>query len=128
MTSSDPLQPNANRRRFQRILFDAPCLLHQGDHSWHTRLLDISLKGLLVERPANWNADPTKPLEATVQLNDQTAAIVMALETAHATAQQLGFNCQYIDIESATHLRRLVELNLGDQALLDRELSALGHA
>ncbi|NQD96622.1 PilZ domain-containing protein, partial [Pseudomonas sp. CrR25] len=28
--------------------------------------------------------------------------------------------------DSISHLRRLVELNLGDEALLERELTALG--
>jgi hypothetical protein len=38
----------------------------------------------------------------------------------------LGFVCQYIDLDSISHLRRLVELNLGDGSLLERELAALG--
>jgi hypothetical protein len=37
----------------------------------------------------------------------------------------LGFQVQYIDLDSATHLRRLVELNLGDPALLEREFENL---
>ena len=36
-----------------------------------------------------------------------------------------GLICRNLDIDSATHLRRLVELNLGDPKLLERELSAL---
>ena len=36
-----------------------------------------------------------------------------------------GLHCLAIDIDSVTHLRRLVELNLGDPALLEREVSAL---
>jgi len=30
-----------------------------------------------------------------------------------------------IDVDSMTHLRRLIELNLGDPTLLERELKAL---
>jgi hypothetical protein len=33
--------------------------------------------------------------------------------------------CENIDIDSITHLRRLVDLNAGDASLLDREFSAL---
>jgi hypothetical protein len=33
--------------------------------------------------------------------------------------------CESIDLDSITHLRRLVELNAGDPALLERELTAL---
>jgi hypothetical protein len=38
----------------------------------------------------------------------------------------VGLHCRHIDIESLAHLRRLIELNLGDPALLERELAALG--
>jgi len=39
--------------------------------------------------------------------------------------ERIGFACTHIDIDSAAHLRRLVELNLGNPELLARELSAL---
>lgn len=44
------------RRRFQRIDFDAPIELRQGLKRWPAKLLDLSLKGLLIERPAGWDA------------------------------------------------------------------------
>ena len=37
----------------------------------------------------------------------------------------LGLFCHHIDIDSITHLRRLIELNLGDETLLQRELAEL---
>jgi len=40
----------------------------------------------------------------------------------------LGLSCREIDLDSITHLRRLVALNLGDEALLDRELGLLAHS
>jgi hypothetical protein len=45
---------------------------------------------------------------------------------AHHENEELGLHCKDIDIDSITHLRRLIELNLGNPALLERELSALG--
>lgn len=44
---------------------------------------------------------------------------------AHCNGEQAGLLCLTIDIDSVTHLRRLVELNLGDTDLLERELSHL---
>jgi hypothetical protein len=44
---------------------------------------------------------------------------------SHTRGQNAGLLCLDIDIDSVTHLRRLVELNLGDSDLLERELSAL---
>jgi hypothetical protein len=50
----------------------------------------------------------------------------MDVTVAHCESEHVGFHCDHIDIDSITHLRRLVELNLGDPELLERELSALG--
>lgn len=43
----------------------------------------------------------------------------------HCEDGHLGFRCDHIDLDSISHLKRLVELNLSDEALLERELSEL---
>jgi hypothetical protein len=53
------------------------------------------------------------------------AAITMETRVVHREGDDAGLRCLSIDLDSVTHLRRLVELNLGDPALLDRELSEL---
>ena len=40
----------------------------------------------------------------------------------HQDGQHIGIECRHIDMESMINLRRLVELNLGDEKLLEREL------
>jgi len=115
----------SEKRRFHRINFDAPCELHCQDVVWSTEVLDISLKGVLVQRPEGWKVPLNKPCEVVIHLNEHEAAIVMAVELKHVEDHRLGFRCQYIDLDSATHLKRLVELNLGDQALLEREFAHL---
>lgn len=114
------------RRRFQRIAFDAPTVIAQGERRWTATLQDLSLKGLLIETPAEWDGDPEQPFEALVQLGDEAT---VRMETVLARTQEgyLGFVCQHIDLDSISHLRRLVELNLGDEELLERELAALGN-
>ena len=54
----------SERRRFQRIEFDAATELVQGDRRWPVELHDLSLKGLLVRRPEGWDADAEQPFEA----------------------------------------------------------------
>ena len=51
--------------------------------------------------------------------------VMLALASAEQN-DELGLRCVDIDLDSITHLRRLVELNLGETELLERELSALG--
>lgn len=114
------------RRRFQRIAFDAPTELVQGERRWTVVLHDLSLKGLLVEEPENWNGNAEQTFEALVQLSDDTL-VKMQVALTRNQPGFLGFICQHIDLESISHLRRLVELNLGDEELLERELAALGN-
>jgi len=114
------------RRRFQRIAFDAPTVIAQGERHWSAALHDISLKGLLIKTPRDWNGDPNQPFEALIELGDE-AKVKMEVVLTRAQPQSLGFVCRHIDLDSISHLRRLVELNLGDEQLLERELAALGN-
>jgi len=58
--------------------------------------------------------------------SDRRTVVQMEVRLAHSRDGLLGFECRAIDLDSLSHLRRLVELNLGDARLLDRELAALG--
>ncbi|AVB16490.1 MULTISPECIES: PilZ domain-containing protein [Pseudomonas syringae group] len=114
----------ADRRRFKRIAFDAKTDLKQGDQTWKVQLVDLSLKGLLIERPDPWNSDQTQPFEVDIILSND-AHVKMDVKITHDNSRQLGFVCRHIGLESISHLKRLVELNLADPEELDRELAAL---
>ena len=49
----------------------------------------------------------------------------MHIAVVHQTSEETGLQCNAIDIDSISHLRRLVELNLGDENQLNKELSQL---
>lgn len=115
----------SDRRVFSRIHFDAWAELRQGDRHWRAPVVDLSLKGLLVREPEDWHIDEKEPLRAAIQLANQ-ATIQMSVRARHHTDGQIGFECEYIDLDSISNLRRLVELNLGDPELLERQLGALG--
>ncbi|MEH6355055.1 MAG: PilZ domain-containing protein [Marinobacter sp.] len=117
--------PATEQRRFHRIEFDAACEVQWQEQVWQAQVLDISLKGVLLQRPQQWAVAVNEHCEVTVFLNGTEAGIVMAVVLRHVEDQRLGFQVQYIDMDSATHLRRLMELNLGDPALLERELGNL---
>ncbi|CAD5378896.1 Cyclic diguanosine monophosphate-binding protein [Pseudomonas sp. OF001] len=112
------------RRRFQRIPFEADAELRHGAQRWTVQLHDLSLKGLLVSRPAGWAMQPDTAIHASLQLAPQVE-VRMTVSLAHQSDDLLGFYCREIDLDSITHLRRLIELNLGSRELLERELSAL---
>jgi hypothetical protein len=114
------------RRRFHRILFDAPTRIETADSSLQTRLLDISLKGALTVTPENWLPQAGEPVTLHVILDGGGIEITMHALCAHIEADQVGFLCDEIDMDSISRLRRLVELNIGDEELLQRDLAALG--
>ena len=116
---------SAERRIFSRITFDGTITLSQGAKKWPAKLIDLSLKGLLIEQPDNWDADTTQLIDAHIELDEETH-INMSINWRHNQTGQVGFECEHIDIDSIIHLRRLVELNLADEELLDRELAGLG--
>ena len=113
-----------DRRRFHRIDFDARVEIAQGDNNWQAQLLDISLKGLLLTKLGHYQLPPTALLLVKIILSDQTS-IAMSAQVVHQTIDQLHLACVSIDIDSISHLRRLIELNLGDSNAAERELSEL---
>ena len=51
--------------------------------------------------------------------------ISMEGKVIHQDGQHIGIECERIDVESMINLRRLVELNMGDENLLERELAEM---
>jgi len=115
---------HADRRRFKRIAFDAKTELRQGDRHWQVQLVDLSLKGLLIERPQPWQAETDEPFAVDIKLSNEVH-VQMDVRLTHDDHGQLGFVCEHIGLESISHLRRLIELNLADHDELERELAAL---
>ncbi|WP_397451290.1 PilZ domain-containing protein [Pseudomonas sp. NA-150] len=117
-------ESHADRRRFKRIAFDAKTELSQGQNHWSVQLVDLSLKGLLIQRPEPWHGNPELPFEVDIQLSDDVD-VRMDVQLSHEQNGQLGFVCLHIGLDSISHLRRLIELNLGDMQELEREMRAL---
>ena len=115
---------HSNRRQFKRIDFEADTLLSQGSIVWSAHLIDLSLKGLLLQRPGNWDDSSAGIFRIDIRLA-ANANVEMDAELVHREKDRLGFKCLHIGLESIQHLRRLIELNLADAQELERELGAL---
>lgn len=122
----DKQEPQDDKRRFSRVPFDAALHLASAEGSWHSKLIDISLKGMLASVPSNWKAKIGDHYLVELLMDDHDTAIRMEVSVMHQTPEHVGFRCEHIDMDSATHLRRLVELNLGNSTVLNRDLSELG--
>jgi hypothetical protein len=116
---------NSNdKRKFHRILFSAKASVNNQERHWDCEVIDLSLKGCLLRFADPWQEDLEQLFSFVLQLSD-TCTITMELEVAHVVGNVAGFKCVHIDLQSISELRRLVELNLGDSELLERDLLAL---
>ena len=114
----------SERRRFHRILMDQDAVLSVEGETHNAVVVDISLKGLLVRVRDAWRPAPAQVVNAEVRLDDsEDCCIRFSGEVSHLEDDLVGLHSLSIDLDSATRLRRLVELNLDDHALLERELA-----
>ena len=122
MSTRDNIEP----RHFSRIPFkaDVEVHFHLSKEAQTARLLDISLKGVLVEaKQPITNLYKGKICRMVLFLNKGSEHIIMEGKVVHQEDRLVGIECQHIDLDSMTNLRRLVELNMGDEKLLERELA-----
>ena len=115
-----------NQRKFTRIPFESKIHIVSTKDSWYCNLIDISLKGVLTTLPENWDGVKGEYFLLELLLNDSDVQIRMEVSVAHVEQNQVGFTCEHIDLDSITHLRRLMELNIANKEILGRELSELG--
>ena len=113
------------RRHFVRVGFDAPALLTTSTDAFSVHVLDLSLKGALIMAPAEAALKAGMLCQITIPLAETGNHIAMSTEVAHVQGLHIGLLCRGIDLDSVTHLRRLIELQLGDPALLERDLGEL---
>ncbi|WP_435100336.1 PilZ domain-containing protein [Arhodomonas sp. AD133] len=111
------------RRRFHRVNVDRPAYLSGAGDQVSVRVIDLSLHGALVEAESAADALPESG-ELVIEL-DGEARIQMQVTAVHSHGSMVGLRCDGLPLDSAAHLRRLVELNLGDPSLLERDLEAL---
>jgi hypothetical protein len=122
---SDKNTSDQERRQFTRFPFDGIVSFDYQGINYKGDLIDISLKGALIEMQNNCDVDKATDIDFDLQLNEQALQVQFKGSIVHVKGKQIGIICEHIDIDSASHLKRLVELNLGDSLLLARELSAM---
>jgi len=110
-----------NERCYQRVPFQAETIVKTEKDHWNCALLNIALRGVLL-------GSKDLPLElgslCQIAITLPTSAIVLDFdaELVHREKDQFGFKFVHIDLQSLTHLRKLIELNTGDADSVRSEL------
>jgi hypothetical protein len=111
------------RRRYSRISFRGEASLQSGNCQRACEVLDLSLRGALVIADFPDLAAGI-PCLLELRLGSETC-VRMDGHVAHCRGTQIGIVCDGTDLDSISHLRRLLSLNLGDASLLEREFSTM---
>lgn len=118
------------RRHFTRVQFHAPAeLITETGETHDVDILDISMRGAMVKLSSG-DLPPCKlcsqqnRFNLKISLSDEDS-IEMEVEPAHCHEHEIGLHCLRIDLDSIMHLRSLIEANLGDPEMINRELSNL---
>jgi hypothetical protein len=109
------------QRNFTRVALQIPATIGSGASRWDTRLIDLSLSGALLEYPRGWLGDTGGRL--TLKLSQPLPPPAgLPVEVRQIKQDRIGV--AFVDLDEAGNeqVRRLVEANLGDPALLHREI------
>ncbi len=110
------------KRYFKRVNFPAEAQVICGENILHGDLLDISLKGTLIRIHEPGILKPGRQTTVRIYLSSSIISITAEAEVIHQQGEDFGFKFFRIDAESMGHLRRLLELNLGNSKTVTGEL------
>lgn len=114
------------RRRFQRIILHRPVSLVVDGNTYRAELVDISLRGVLIQADAEPVPANGCHGVADIALSDDPDHMIRLQVTIRYTRDGLiGLQVERLDLEDAARLKRLVELNIADPAILQRELEEI---
>ena len=113
------------RRRFNRVDFKTDATIVVDSQPINCEIIDISLHGTLLKLKEPAQVEVGIGYTLAMPLDSDENVIKMQVELVNQRDQQLGLKCSHIDLDSITLLRRLVELNLGQPELLERDFAAL---
>ncbi len=119
-------QSKENRRRFTRVPFCVDAVLSKEDEKWPVRLVDLSIRGALLELPEDVELQLSDEYFLTVRLEGSTIDLRFKSKPVRQDKNRGGFTLIATDIETLTHIRTLLEYNTGDPDGVMRELLALG--
>ncbi len=116
---------DADRRHFSRIEFDGHCTINFNRQIYQAQLVDLCLTGALVQATQAIDITMGQNASVSIELLGANTKIDILAVLVKRDSDLLHFKLENIDLESTGHLRRLLELNLGDASLIERELHQL---
>ncbi len=117
-----------DRRTFNRIPFAADVKFTFDDELFTGELLDLSLRGALMQPHSSFSIAAGHKGELSFFLASSAILLCFNVKLMHTHGGNLGYLFLSADIDTMTHLRRLLALNMGDDVPVTQELSFLGRS
>ena len=86
-------------------------------------LIDVSLNGIAVTQPEDWDADYSHPFDFILHLSDGST-FEMYAHLIHVEAGTLGFQLEHLGAEQIAPLAKLLDQEM-DSELIEAELKRL---
>lgn len=103
------------KRRFTRVRLDGDAHLAFDGGSWPVELVDLSLKGAMLECDRILPIQSNGECQLTLELDDSDIIIPIQARVTHHQGRRLGIEFLQLDVDAMQHVRRMLELNAGDQ-------------
>ncbi len=110
------------KRYFSRISFKAHSRIEFNDKVYDCELLDLSLRGALINFKEQIPIKMNEVCTLIVHLHSSDIKLIFDAELVHIHKNNLGFKFISEDIGTITHLRNLLSLNVGDYDKITGEL------
>ncbi|CAH7209071.1 Cyclic diguanosine monophosphate-binding protein [Vibrio chagasii] len=113
------------RRQFSRVIYQVPAEISQGQVNVSGSVQDLSLHGLLIQCEELQQLNQENPVHVSFKLTNSDINIQLEATIVSTINTSMRLRIEHLDIDSIIHLKRLVELNVGDDELLYREIEHL---
>jgi hypothetical protein len=110
------------KRRFSRIEFEEKCVVEGGGNTIEARLLNVSLKGALIEFDGEIAFQMGERCRLSFNLGNADFYLEFMVEIVHCSDSLAGVRFVEADLNTMIHLRNLLEARTGDPLLVKREL------
>lgn len=113
------------KRHFVRVTFHNKVKVDFGNKSISGELENISLNGALITFDQPCSLTPSDLATLHLALSEYEHTLQMSAVLAHHEQNSYGFKFKEMDINTMSDLRRLLELNTGDETEIVHELEFL---
>jgi len=110
------------RCQFSRVVYQVPTEISQEHINESGLVQDLSLHGLLIQCDELQLFSQDSPVHVSFKLANSDINIQSEATIVSTINTSMRLRIEHLDIDSISHLKSLVELNVGDDELLSREI------